>query len=295
MYNRFISLLTLLLLTHSLLGRPFTPTHPGAVSPAKVAAAPPISDLQAVGPFGLWLQFTNLFLDVATLGGREDANTQTSNSTALSPDTEPETSPPQEDSALPTLRTLRVQIVDRDSGAPFVHGKVELVDLQGTVLRSVDSIDSNGFLTYEDIQPGYYLPSLASNLFGKERQYVCVPRPIVVRPGLEQSVVIEIQEGIQVKGQMMGIGTRVPAVRDGASLWVYLAGTDVFVNAAPINDPDGTWVMYLPEGSFDVYYHFGVDAIHPQGRFSMQPVLISVDRRRPPDHLSLHLSLIIES
>jgi hypothetical protein len=295
MYNKIISLSTLLLLNHPLLGCPFTPTHLGAVSYAKAAAAPRISDLQAVGPFGLWLQFTSLFLDVATLGSREEANAQTSDSTSLYPDTKSGTSQPQQDSPQPTLRTLRVQVLDRDSGTPFVLGKVELVDLQGAALSSVDSIDSKGLLTFEDVQPGYYLPSLVSNQVGPERQYVCAPRPIVVRPGLEQSAVVEVQEGIQIIGQMMGIGTRVPAIRDRASLMVYLAGTDVFVNAARIHDPDGTWVMYLPEGSFDVYYNYGIDAIHPQGRFSVQPVLISVDRHRPPDHLSLHLYLVIES
>jgi hypothetical protein len=294
MNNKILFLSTLLLLTLTLQSRSFTPLHPGAVSPAKVAAAPPLSDLQAVGPFGLWLQFTSLFLDVATLGDCKDANAQTSVSTSLSQATEVETLPPQEDPPLTTLHTLRVQVIDRDSGAPFVLGKVVLVDLRGTCLRSVDSIKANGLLTFTDVQPGYYLPSLASNLFGPNRRYVCVPRPIVVRPSLEQSEVIEVQEGIQVIGQIMGIGTKIPALRDRSSLRAYLAGTDVFVNAASIHDSEGTWVMFLPEGVFNVYYNYGADVSHPQGTSSVQPVSIRVERHSPPDSLQLHLSLIID-
>ena len=142
-----------------------------------------------------------------------------------------------------------------------------------------DAVDPNGTAVLEDVAPGEYVPSLISNQYREDRRTVCALRPIVVRPGQEQSVLVEVREGIPVKGQMVDAESGRFSMRNKASLTATLAGTEVFVNCADVND-DGTWELYLPEGTFDLSYSFVVDGLNPFCVTTRpQPVTVHVDRR----------------
>ena len=114
-------------------------------------------------------------------------------------------------------------------------------------------------------------------------------RPIVVRPGQEQSLIVEVREGIPVKGQVVDAGSGRLSMRNKASLTAYLAGTEVFVNCADIND-DGTWELYLPQGTFDLSYSFVVDGLNPFCVTTRpRPVTVRIDRRTSRENLVLRV------
>ena len=112
----------------------------------------------------------------------------------------------------------------------------------------------------------------------------------MVRAGQEQSVLVEVQEGIPVKGQVLDLGAERFSMRNKASLTACLAGGTVFVNCADINDQDGTWELYLPEGTFDLFYSYVVDGLTP---FCVtthpRPMTIHVDRKTPLENLVFHV------
>jgi len=182
----------------------------------------------------------------------------------------------------PAGSTVTIRVVRRDSGKPFNFGNVALV---GETCRGVGSIDLHGEVLLESIEPGQYMPSLISNQFREDRRYVCVPQPVVVPPGTDHVAVVEVQEGIPVKGQLLEAGTGQPAKKNKASLTACLAGTKTFVNCADVNDEDGTWELYLPEGAFDLSYSYVVDGLNPHAFTSQQPVTIHIDGRQFPEEL----------
>ena len=176
----------------------------------------------------------------------------------------------------PAAHHLRLQVIRQDGRKRPDVWEIRLVGPGGTYR---DAVDPNGTAVLEDVAPGEYVPSLISNQYREDRRTVCALRPIVVRPGQEQSVLVEVREGIPVKGQMVDAESGRFSMRNKASLTATLAGTEVFVNCADVND-DGTWELYLPEGTFDLSYSFVVDGLNPFCVTTRpQPVTVHVDRR----------------
>jgi len=151
----------------------------------------------------------------------------------------------------------------------------------GTKIGSKDGTFKSGGL-----RPGEYTANCDAQ-DDKSRKYLCVtPVSFTITTGKTASIVVEVVEGIPVRGTFIEKNTGKPP-KGNKEVAARIKDKPGQVVEAKVEN-DGSWVMYLPEGSYDLLY--AVEAL-PQGKTFKT---LTIEKGKTYEGLAIEVDLLQE-
>jgi uncharacterized GH25 family protein len=151
---------------------------------------------------------------------------------------------------------------------------------RGTHQYGSGKADAQGRFAIDGLKPGDY-QVVAGFQDPEFKKYVCPSRPTVeVKAGETATVTVKFVEGIPVRGTMTD--PKTGAAPEGRKGVVALLGEE-HVSGAQVND-DGTWEMYLYQGTFQLKYYI-------EGKQGYQDFeSITVEAGKPVEGIAIEVS-----
>ncbi len=137
-------------------------------------------------------------------------------------------------------------------GGPLPEGlKVYANQENGNASLGPEPIGEHGIFTFDSCAPGKYTITLLPGNASDKGAFVFPKATVVVKEDAEVEVVLELEIGTLVSGEMVDKKTgQTP--KDLAGLYVTVFEANIRAGI----EEDGTWKLYLPEGHFVISYRY---------------------------------------
>jgi hypothetical protein len=176
-------------------------------------------------------------------------------------------------------------LISESASKPMPHASIQL---RAYKLPERDVVtDESGSFIIEDLEPGEYVPVFQSPKGDSGENYVCVPESFVAEAGKTLEVTLKVQRGIPVEGRLVESKTQKrPTARR-----IYLDARAKSGQTVASDDvePDGTWQLLLPAGSFEIHCSI---LMEESLRFidSEKPVVFAAEKGKIYEDLALEIT-----